>query len=376
MAPIGEAYFPPLDRCFSEQHQLLYRTGSLFDGIVLIASRSWKNTYFVLSQLDDGAECAALKSYLADPQTVQVLAHAFSPFQQPSPQSKSTFETKTSAINATPSPHAHYDIKELQEDTLWLSKETNIDEVSALRIALLEWQTRSCAQLLQGDFEEQVSYQDGGRSASIFQPSPFDPGSSFLLKSQEKSSLIPFEETGLRRRRLLETYLSERRCILKCSEFITFTALFKPDRSSLDPEGTKREGPWWLRTVGANILSSWKLDDAAQGDRKDLILQAVDALRARLEALTRGSGWFQDEGVQEDIELAWMRNQILETIHIMQICLNLLCSSTELMESSVALSWFRLMRDCEFYDCMQLVSLHASRKSALINKSSSPLSSN
>ena len=30
MAPIGEAYFPPLDRCFGGEHQLLYAArGSL-----------------------------------------------------------------------------------------------------------------------------------------------------------------------------------------------------------------------------------------------------------------------------------------------------------------------------------------------------------
>ena len=321
--------------------------------------RSWRTTYIALSQLDHGAENASLKRHLTDPQTIQILARAFSPFQPSSPQTKSSFETKTSAINATPSFQARYDIRQIQEDTLWLSKQTNIDEVSALRIAVLEWQTRSAVQLLRDNPDEQATYQNGsgGVSAGNFRASAFDPGSSLLAKSaKEKRPTTTFEDVGARRRRLLETYLSERRCILKCSEYIICVALYKSKDDSSTPTDRNGQRTDWLREVGANVLSAWSLDEAAQGKNTHPVIEAVNALRTRLEGMTQGTGWLQDEGVQEDIELAWARSQVLEMIHIMQIVFDLLEASNDLVRSSAILSWFRLMKDCDFFENVQLVS--------------------
>lgn len=291
---------------------------------------------------------------------MQILARAFSPFQPPTSQTKSTFETKTSAINVAPSPHAPYDIKQIRDDTIWLSKEINIDEVSALRIVVLEWQTRPVVQLLHGDLEGEARYLNGGGDAGDFRASVFDPGSSILAKStnQQKQSTTStsFGESGARRRRLLETYLSERRCILKCNEHLIFVTLFESDNSSSSPEGQQSDRLTWLREAGANVLPSWNSGGVSQAKQKHAVLEAVDALRARLEGVSKGCGWLQDEDRQEDIEVAWARSQILEMIHIMQIILHLLDSSTELYEPSVILPWFRLMKDYEFYDSMQLVS--------------------
>ncbi len=300
----------------------------------------------------------SLKRHLADPQTVQILARAFSPFEQPTSQSKSSFETKTSAINVTPSSHARYDIKQIREDTLWLSKQTNIDEVSALRISIIEWQTRPFAQLLRGGIEEHLAFQNGDGGAGSFRASVLDAGSSLFAKSttQEKESSPPFEESGARYRRLLEVYLSERRCILKCSEFITFVALNKPEGNLTSTNDQVRKKSQWLEEVGVNILSSWNFGGETKGDRRHPVIEAVAALRSRLESMTHGSGWLQDEGVQDDIELAWARSQILEMIHIMQITFNLLKSVADLVKSSAILSWFRLMHDCEFCEGVQLVS--------------------
>ena len=358
MAPIGEAYFPPLDRCFSGQHQLMYEPRNFASKKSLTVPRSWKTTFTTLSQFDYGARNVSLKLHLTDPQTIQILARAFSPFEPPNTQTRSNFQTKTSAINVTPSSQARYDIKQIQEDTLWLSKQSNIDEVSALRIAVIEWQTRSLVQLLHGRSEEQFTYQNGAERIGDLRASIFDPGSSLLAPSiteEGKRSTENFEDLNPRRQRLLETYLSEKRCILKCCEYLTFYALCIPKGSPMglgdqDPNSTD-----WVREVGANVLSSWNLDDSRKGDRKHPVIEAVDALRARLESMGKGSGWLQDEGVQEEIELAWARSQILEMIHIMQITLNLLESTVDLVKSSAILSWFRLMKDSEFYDNVQLV---------------------
>ena len=220
-------------------------------------------------------------------------------------------------------------------------------------------QTRPFGQLLLGRAEEQSNNRSHSGGAGSFGASKFNFGSTLLAKStsQEKESPKSSEEVDARHRRLLEIYLSERRCILKCSEYLIFVAVCKRDGIQASQERHKGNEANWLIEVGNKVLSSWVIDDATQGGRKHPIIAAVDALRVRLEGMTKGSGWLQDEGVQEDIELAWARSQVLEMIHVMQIALNLLQSSVALVRTSAILSWFRLMRDCEFFDNVQLVSL-------------------
>jgi len=314
--------------------------------------RSWKTTYVALSQTEESLDNASLKRHLADPQTVSILVRCFSPFPVPTPQTKSSFETKTSAINVTPSSHPRFDIKEIKENTLWLSKVTNTDEVSALRIAVLEWQARPAVQLLQGNGDEQITSRNDGGGSGKFGASLFDPGSSLLAKSapRESETNSAFEEAGARHRRLLENYLSERRCILKCSEFITSTTLCKAG----GPDGQGQERSSWLGDIGAEVLSAWDFDQLVV--RNQLVIDAVDALRSRYQSLAKGSEWFQEEGPQEDIELAWTRSQILEMIHVMQITLNLIETSPVLVKSPAILSWFRLMKESSFFESVQPVS--------------------
>ena len=299
-----------------------------------------------------------LKRHLTDPQTIEILARSFSPYSAPTSQTKASFETKTSAINVTPSPHAHYDIKEIKDDTLWLSKETNIDEVAALRITLLEWQTRSAVQLLRGSPGDQATNLTGTRGINQLQASFFDPGSSLLAKSSFLGESEPsFDDNKARRQRLLETYLSERRYILKTSEYVTFDAPCNGMDGSDKATSQAKRKPDWLDEVGSSILSSWSVEEGSKASRRSLVIETVESLRARFEALKDGSGWLADQGVEEHIELAWGRNQLVEAIHIMQILLNVLEFFPILLKSPAVLAWFRLMSECGFFEVLQLVSV-------------------
>lgn len=339
MAPIGEAYFPPLDRCFSGEHQLL----------------SWKTTYVALSQLNGEAQKGSLRRHLTDPQTVHLLAHSSSPYSAPTSQTKSTFDTKTSSVHVPPSGNTRYDIGQIKEDTLWLSKETKIDEVSALRIAILEWQTRPAVQLLRGNLVDEVTPRANGINGSQLQASFSGAASSLFGKSSGPGAneSAPFNDAGRRRRRLLETYLSERRYILKTSEYVTFAASCKAQKGS--PNNATNQASGWLKEVGTAIISIWNGDGPAQSRSKNFVSEAVEALRSRIEGLMSGSGWLSDESQQVEIELAWARNQMLEMIHIMQILLNRLdSSSTKLTTPESILPWYRLMNECGFFNVLQL----------------------
>ena len=228
---------------------------------------------------------------------------------------------------------------------LWLSKEAEIDEVSALRIAVLEWQTRPEAQLLQGPDDDTISSEGNGNDHKY--ADLFDPGMSTLPTTATPSKDKPqtFERGEERHRRLLEIYLSERRFVLKTSEYLMFSALFEAD---LMPMKEQRQAALeWLHQAGNDISKSHAGHPA---------INAVNALRRRLEALGGGIGWSLPVEIQDEMEITWARNQILEMMHIMQITLNLLLAESDLPRSSAILAWFGLMRDYRFFDDIPVVS--------------------
>ena len=150
--------------------------------------------------------------------------------------------------------------------------------------------------------------------------------------------------------------MSERRYILKTSEYVIFPASCKDKNEN--PNNLINRPSSWLEEVGNAVISAWKGDGPAQSKGKNFVAEAVEALRFRIENCMKGSGWLSDESQQEDIEVAWARNQILEMIHIMQILLIRLDSSlTELMTPDLILPWFRLMNECGFFNSLQLVSI-------------------
>ena len=319
--------------------------------------RSWKTTYVALSQLGGQADNASLRRYLTDPPTIHLLAHSSSPYPPSTSQTKSTFDTKTSSIHVPPSGNPRYDIGQIREDTLWLSRETKIDEVSALRIAVLEWQSRPAVQLLRGNLVDGITPLVNGTGGNQLQAS-FSGAPSLLFGKSfgvAPNGSAPFDDAGPRRRRLLETYLSERRYILKTSEFVACAASCKiPVRPH---STTAKHASSWLEEVGAAIISTWKYDGSSQSKDRNFIVESVEALRSRAESLMRGSGWASDESQQEELELLWARNQIVEMIHIMQILLIRLDSSfTNSVTPELILPWYRLMNECGFFNSLQLVS--------------------
>lgn len=345
-----------------------YATDSLNLDLWLTTLSSWKTAYIGLSQLGDIPENGALKRHLTDYQTVDLLSRPFFPFSSPTSQTKSSFETKTSAINVSPSAQERYDIKEIQEDTLWLSKEAKISEIDALRIAVLEWQTRPTQRLLRdSSYDEshdlRSTVEIGGISASLRGSVFFRP---LLLK---QDTVNAFDSPEERRQRLSYIYLSERRYILKASEHVVSSALFdtSPTAESDSPtsEGTKLRRPGWVGEIGAQLLTAWNLQGVVQGSGGNFIIDAVNAIQSRIDTLAGVSGWFQEQEGQEQFEIAWGRNQILEIIHIMQVTLTLLDSSTQLTRTDALLAWFRFVSKHGFFEDFELVCTHQEKSEKL-----------
>ncbi|KAL8919292.1 MAG: hypothetical protein Q9208_006857 [Pyrenodesmia sp. 3 TL-2023] len=339
MAPVREStYFPPLDKCLDGRHQLL----------------SWKTTYAGLKQLESGTACESLEKHLTDSQTLELLKQSFSPPSPSTAQTKSSFETKTSAINVVPSARGRYDIKQIQDDSLWLSAEAKVDEVSALRIVILECQTRPAAQLQCGlatDAPPPGRSFNGSISQSAFS------AARTLLRSRtslaEPATLDYSQSLNARRDRLFDIYFAECRYRLETCKFLILTALCATgDGKTLSsrPDATI---PEWVESVGHDILTAWDMYGVARVTGKNIFLSGIEALRSRIKNLEEGCGWFRDRDQQEPIQAAWSEGQILGLLAVMETMLTMFGTLNSLSRSDVINSWFRLMSDYSFFEVFE-----------------------
>lgn len=224
---------------------------------------------------------------------------------------------------------------------------------------MLEWQMRSCVQLLQENTADELAQiHTTGRGGGLQTTVP-SPRSSVLAKSSRLEEGDPgaFDSLQSRQKRLLKVYLSERRYIIKTSEYLISRAQCQATHQERKrPKDKAVANLDWVQEIGDAILADWKADDVSSKDGKNHIVSAVDALQTRATDLEQGTGWFKDQDLQEDMEAAWANNQILEMIHIMEIILVLLDSSTKLTSSDAFLAWFRFMNRYAFFEVFEPVS--------------------
>ncbi|KAL9577936.1 MAG: hypothetical protein Q9212_006044, partial [Teloschistes hypoglaucus] len=346
MAPVRESiYFPPLDKCLDGRHELF----------------SWKTTYIGLKELEynpaDESGDESLERHLTDPQTLDLLKRSFTPDLEPTSEARSTFNTKTSAINTVPSTQGRFDIKQIKDDSLWLSTEAKLNEVAALRIVVLERQTRPAEHLQHSSLadDRSIALGAGSLNGSRSQPT-FSLSRSALLPQPTSSESLPsetFDSDNARRARLIKIYLAEQRYRLKTCRYLVITASCRVGDGKGASSGRLSSTPKWVDSVGNDILSAWDIKGVSHYGGRNIFLSGIDALRARIRGLEEGSDWFQDEGVQESVEAAWCENQIIEMVAILETMLVMLGNLTQMSRSGVVSSWFRLMSDYGFFEIFE-----------------------
>lgn len=232
---------------------------------------------------------------------------------------------------------------------MWLSKETNIDEVVALRIAILEWQTRPSAKLLEGGLDSSVASLTNSRLGGQSQTSLLISHST-ISQSSKDGLVAPSNILSWRRKRLLETYLSERRYILKTCEWVVSNTLYASGDLIPDFYTANTSLHTWVKEVGNQILSSWNIDDASRANVRNILVTGIDAIRSRITDFGGIKRRLDDDEVQLKIEAIWLQEQVKEMIDIMQLILTLVQAATKLSRSDTVSTWFGLMRDYNFFE--------------------------
>ncbi|KAI4261899.1 MAG: hypothetical protein L6R42_002911 [Xanthoria sp. 1 TBL-2021] len=325
MAPVREStYFPPLDKCLDGRHQLF----------------SWRTTYFGLQELEGADTEKSLERHLTDSHTLELLRSSLLLPTLPTAQTKSTFETKTSAINVVPSAQGRFDIKQIQDDTLWLSAKATIDEVTALRIVILEWQSRPAFLLQKSDRQS----FGGSFNGSSFQPtlSAVRPTPEFGRLSDDAvpAGSINSEET--RRKRLFSIYLEERLYKINTCGYLLRNAHKRHENGENNIGQRSSAIPHWVEEIGYDILANWDVPGIG-----------INVLRSRIRDLEEGCRWFSSDEMQESIMVEWCRSQILEMVAILDVTLNALAIQDQLPPYDFVRSWFKLMNDYGFFEEFQ-----------------------
>ncbi|KAI9372592.1 nucleoporin subcomplex protein binding to Pom34-domain-containing protein [Aspergillus egyptiacus] len=333
MAPVPEAYFPSLDKCFSGDVQLL----------------SWKRAFLYTCDPESySADAGVLQSFLSHPESIQLLSNRDTVFPSPSAKTKSDFETKSAAIHAETTAQASYDLKEIKADALWLSEKAGIDEVNALRIAVLEWQNRPATRLLDRFADEEASSLKGASGIDTFRVSLAGPSFAeiFNTRPDEGNNAAEFLSERNRRLRLRELYLSERSHIVKTGRKLLALFLYSDQDSALRQQSNNHNG---LCKLGASLFG----DKINGKDSYTFVQGCIKALRTRLSTLEGDGGWLGAAESDEATENLWRTLLVEELLHISETLFLQLQASTEVPPADLLLSWLRLMVDYAFLESLQ-----------------------
>lgn len=318
---------------------------------MLIQCRSWKRAFLYAidpeSHANDGGN---IDVFFSHSESIRLLSDGLKPPPSPSAKSKSEFESKTAAIHVETNGQSSFDLKEIKADTLWLSKQAGIDEISALRIAILEWQNRPAARLTIGFSSEEATSLQSAAGTENLRGSLAGPSFANLLNQTARSDGgQSFEKEEKRRLRLREVYLSEETHVVKTLRKLL--ALSLHDGISADSTAS-HDRKLALQKVGTTIFQ-----DKSTGDGLDRFLQeCISSIRRRLTSLEGDGGWLGATESSEEIENIWRTSLVEEIVHIVQIMFHQLQASVEFPSADLLLSWLQLMADYSFLETIQAVS--------------------
>lgn len=269
----------------------------------------------------------------------KLLSRPVPTFLGPSSRAKAEFESRTSAINVTPKPDSPYNITEIKEDTLWLSKCLDLDELECLRIVVLEWQTRPVAQLQQGLSEtEAASLRDALGSDD------YNYGLGRTETSGAGKLMDPvFQLQGQRRARLLSLCMKEHGSMFRISAVLTdmFVQLDLMVSSGVEMHP--------LATQGGRIKTAIKGSLRSSKTQQVGLLACLVGLKECQEKFSKGPRWVGENFDSSQLLDDWTCLCLHQVSSLLELVLLHHQSPGAHTESSHVLAWLRLMSEVSFF---------------------------
>ena len=297
------------------------------------ARRSWKYAYSDVF-INDGRASEPVRSFLASLTALRYLQLDPIGFYERSPDSRSAFDSRTAAINITPGSSSSYNITEIRNDALWLSEKTGVSEVETLRSVILEWQSKSTSDMLQGFSEAEL--------ASLRQAFGGEELDSNFLNAIDQLPLRVFRDDreSNRRNRVFLKLAEERRFMLLFAEKMAECC---PADSDIVLSEVSHEDEAMIKYLAAQLSSR----DSSKG--RKALGRYIKALDMRIEAMQKGTRILDDSRIDAAIELSWLESNLEEMIHIINAAVIEWRSSQAIAGAEVLLQWLVFFSRFSFF---------------------------
>lgn len=239
------------------------------------------------------------------------------------------------------------DIQLVKEDSAWLSKNVKINLVAALRIVIIEHQSRP-ARYLSGPLSShdatnltEAAGLGHGQGASFLA----DFGAS--AASDAEKILADFESNDARKRRLVDTYFSERRSFMMVADYVYSIKIY--DRLPIFTRVDRRLSTLYRLQLSAPIKDEVESSLPAY---LEAIGDSMATLEPGLQAVT------DDKLIlTEDVEVDWVFTIMTEAVHALSVILHLANGNGEDHAPSASVNqWFALVGTYSFFETLQPVS--------------------
>lgn len=323
---------------------------------------TWEIAYNALCDPDTAAKSQPLREFLTAEENIAILSSPWAPFPKPSPHEKSRFESATAPISVTPAQSDQYSLDEIKEDSLWLSKEAQISEYAALRLAVQEWQTRPTVQLLSGLTEEEVLSVKEAAGLNNLGASTFVPNMSILTTptSFEEQATSQFNSPDQRKLRLIGIYFSTCTSILRVSQMLLAWSAARELRA------TKPEYPSDYRICDDRFEQLGQAIAGKQNHKAGStpglpgLERCIHALDEKVNALNEGCGWSLPDSIQENIQVQWVLAHTTQIVHVLHLTLFHAHTNTkDPVPVSIVDQWFGTLAGVAYFKDFPSVSLHA-----------------
>ncbi|KAF7562690.1 hypothetical protein G7046_g1426 [Stylonectria norvegica] len=327
MAPVADRiYFPSLEECLTGERVLL----------------SWK---LIATALSDNSgqrpTSSAVIEFFSDNYVHGLLKDPSTAFAPANETTRKDFETKTAPINVPPGPDGRLDVGVLKTDAEWLSRNGKINLVAALRVAVIEQQSRA-SRHLKGplssqdatNLREAAGLNNGQGSAFVA-----DLGAATALDADE--IWAEFEKLETRQRRLFDTYLTERRFFMMAADYAHSIKIYG-------------RLPTFAR-INTDLADSYGLNLPKGDDAEQLLTAYLQVLTDSMTKIESGLNAVTDESwVNEDAEMDWLRTLLTEAVHALSVVFQAVDSfGDDFAPSNVVNQWFSLMEIYNFFDAVQ-----------------------
>ena len=325
--------------------------------------RSWRHIASALSDPSGHRQSSKpVIDFLRDPHVQALFTKPGAAFEPPADRSPhhDNFVKKTAAIQVTPTQNGKYDINVLKEDALWLSKNARINEVAALRVAVVELQSRARSQLLGPISTQDVANIQEAAGATNIHAANVLPGLNLSGARDAADIQSTFEKTESRRHRLFQTYLAERRFYAASVDYV-FTLMLQ-ERLPTSGASTSDDA---LSAIRTSFLQAYGIaadqsptssPDARTQTYHTLAFKNIGLLPNLIQLVQAGlDGLVEDKSVLSDeLDADYLSTLFTEMLHRMAIAFQLLDLSSEVFVSPpLAIQWFSLFTKLSFLNRLE-----------------------